>query len=375
MHNQAAPVSFGLSAEDVTRLLEDKSPEVLVGVTEKISGAYGRKTMEEGDNKAAEQIFRLLMRETEIRVRVSLAQNLKNSTTIPKDIVMLMAKDVEEVALPILQFSEVLTEEDLLDLLDNTQSTSRMVAMSKRTHVSDLLSDTLLDKGDDQVAATLVANSGARISEKGLQHIVEAYPSNQQLMETLSTRAHLPLAVAEKLITVVSGALGDSIKKKYHLETDAPIEQEVEKSRESETLKLIRKTDSEEDIDKLINQLISFNRLTPSIILSSLCQGNFGFFETSLARLSSIPVSNARKLITDRGELGFRAIYNKSGLPESLFPAVKTLLKVVRELDAEGEKPGFPRYANRIVERILRHAEDENVDNLSHIIALVRRVA
>jgi uncharacterized protein (DUF2336 family) len=124
-----------------------------------------------------------------------------------------------------------------------------------------------------------------------------------------------------------------------------------------------------------VHQLHASGKLTPSIILSALCQGDFNFFETSLAHLSSIPVTNARKLIGDRGELGFRAIYNKSGLPEAMFPAVKLLLKIVRELDVEGEVKGSSRYANRIVERILQYSEDTQMENLSYIIALVRKVA
>jgi hypothetical protein len=58
-----------------------------------------------------------------------------------------------------------------------------------------------------------------------------------------------------------------------------------------------------------------------------------------------------------------------------MFPAVKQLLKVMRELDNEGEKPGSSRYANRVVERILQYAEEKPIDNLSYIIALVRRIA
>jgi len=38
------------------------------------------------------------------------------------------------------------------------------------------------------------------------------------------------------------------------------------------------------------------------------------------------------------------------------------------------KNPAVSRYANRIVERILQYSEDKNMENLSYIIALVRRV-
>lgn len=376
MSTDAAPGALALSPEDVHRLLHDKSADTRIDMTGRIGSNYNGAQLTARELMVAEQIFRLLLRDTEQRVRESLAQYVKDSPTIPRDIVLTLARDVEEVALPILQFSEVLTDADLLELVNATEQVSRYVAISKRRQVSEIVSDTLIGKGHEEVAAALVGNSGATISETSLGRIVDSYAGNEQLMHTLSQRAYLPVATVEKLVHVVSGTLAETLKAKYKMAPAAGhIEKEVEKTHESQTLGLIRLATADADIDKLIAQLQSTGRLTPSIILSALCQGNFEFFETALAKLSNIPVANARKLITDRGELGFRAIYNKSGLPDAMFPAVKLLLKIVRELDAEGEKKGGSRYANRIVERILHYSEGAQMENLSYIIALVRRIA
>ena len=197
-------------------------------------------------------------------------------------------------------------------------------------------------------------------------------------METIALYPTLPVSVADKLINLVSSNISETLKVKYQLVSQPiqeNIQKEVEKTRESETLGLVRAARSHTDVDKLIGQLQDGDRLTPSMILSALCQGNFDFFESSLAKLSNIPVENARTLIADRGDLGFRALYNKSGLPEAMFPAVKLLLKIVRELDSDGEQVSSSHYSNRVVERILQYSEETPVDNLSYIIALIRRVA
>ncbi len=373
MPNQS-PLSLELTPQEVNRLLEDKTPTARVDITEKIAGAYGHNQLNAKERQAAEQVFRLLVRDTEVRVRMVLAQHVKDSQYIPHDIIMPLARDVAEVSLPVLQYSQVLSDDDLLDLIGNTHEISRYLAISKRKEVSDVVTGTLLDKGSDAVAASLIENDGAQISETGLNKIIENFKDSETLMKAVVNRPRLPVGAAEKLIHVVSSSLAETLKQKYKL-PDEHIQKEVDKTRESETLNLVRNSKSQEDVDKLINQLQAFGRLNPSLILSALCQGDFVFFETSLAKLSNIPVNNARALIADRGELGFRAIYNKSGLPDAMFPAVKLLLKVMRELDGEGEKPGSPRYANRVVERILQYAEENPVDNLSYIIALVRRIA
>lgn len=366
-----------LTPQDVDRLLQDKTADTRIDMTNRIGGSYAGANLTARELMVAEQIFRLLLRDTEQRVRAALAQSVKDSEQIPRDIVLTLARDVEEVSLPILQYSEVLSDTDLLELIGATTEISRHLAISRRRRVSETVSDTLIGLGNQEVAGTLINNSGAHISETGFNKIVDSYSGNQELMKSISQRAYLPAATVEKLVHIVSGSLADTLKAKYHMAAPAvaQIEKEVEKTHESQTLDLIKLAQAESDIDKLISQLMATDRLTPSIILSALCQGNFEFFETALARLSNIPVSNARKLITDRGELGFRAIYNKSGLPDTMFPAVKLLLKIVRELDGEGEKKGGARYANRIVERILQYSEGAQMENLSYIIALVRRIA
>ncbi len=363
-----------LSEEDVNRLLRDTTSDTRIDMTDRIAGAYSRTSLSQQENMIAEQIFRLLLRDTEVRVRAALAEHVKASTIIPHDIVKKLAKDVEEVSLPVLQHSEVLTDDDLVDLIHSTGESSKYLAISKRSTVSAMVSDTLLGKGNDKVAAALANNQGAVISEAGVSKIIEAHGENEEVMQSLTKRENLPVAAVNKLINVVSSSLAESLKQKYNVSAEQ-IDHEVEKTREKETLQVIRHACTQEDVVKLITQLRAFNRLTPSIILSALCQGNFDFFETSLAVLAKLPVENARALINDRGELGFRAIYNKSGLPDAMFPAVNLLLKIVHQLDEEGEKPGGAQYANRIVERILQQAEDSQMGNLSYIIALVRRVA
>lgn len=369
-----ASAQLKLTEAEVRCLLEDKSSDSRAEIGGRIAFSYGNAKLDEKECQIAEQIFRLLLRDTETRVRASLAENLKESDFVPRDIVLSMANDVAEVSLPILEYSQVLSDSDLLDIMYSSPENAQLMAITRRNSISEVVSGALVHKGDHEVVGSLLNNKGAVISEDTVTKIINTHQENQEMMEKLTARAHLPISAVEKLVNIVSSNIADSLRKKYKI-ADEYIQKEVEKNRESETLNLVRSARSHDDVGALINHLRSSDRLTPSMILSALCQGNFDFFESSLALLSNIKVENARTLIADRGELGFRAIYNKSGLPDAMFPAVKLLLKIVRDLDTEGEQSGSAYYANRIVERILQHSEENHVDNLSYIIALVRRVA
>lgn len=366
--------SFALSNEEVLALLDNKSGDALLNITQKIASQYGQSHLKEADKQAAEQVFRLVMRETETRIRAALSKNVTQSRSLPRDIAITLARDVAEVALPMLEYSEALSETDLIELVQATQDHARYLAISRRETVGEKLSDTLIARGNEEVAATLVQNIGADISENGMDQIVSRYPENKPLMSALVSRPTLPATVAEKLINHVSASLAQTLRSKHRL-AERDIEQEVEKTRELETLRLVRVTRDHAEIDRLVNQLIAYKRLTPSLILIGLSHGNFDFFETSLARLAGVPVSNARALISDRGELGFRALYNKSGLPDTMFPAVRLLLQSIRQLEEEGLHPGSARYNDRVVKNLLAAAEKKPVENLSYLLALMRQAA
>ena len=354
-------------------MLEDGSSQTRVDITNKIAGAYGTSSLHKNELKVAEQIFRLLLRDTELRVRTSLSNHIKSSKVIPRDIIMVLARDIEQVSLPVLEYSEVLTDSDLVELVESSKLLSRHLAISKRRQISKLVTTALLRGNNDQVAATLVNNNGADIGDIELQNIIAANSDNEGMLEALGARPRLPAATVEKLLSVVSGSLAERLKEKYKALPKGSLVEEAASSRETETLDIVRDVEDDAEMDRLVAQMHSSDRLSPSMILGALCQGNFSFFEASLARLSGIPIANARALLNDQGDLGFRGLYNKSGLPDTMLPAVRLLFRVVRELAMQGEKPGKARYANRIVERILQYSEDDPIDNLSYIIALVRR--
>lgn len=363
---------FSLSQNDVARLIAEPSAESRVDVVTKIAGEYAAEDFDEREKLIAEQIFRLLVRDTEVKVRKSLAENLKQNDQIPRDIVLSLASDVAEVSLPMIQYSEILSDADLVNIIRKSGDVNRLIAISNRKTVSTMVSNELIETQDPKVVTALVQNEGANITERGYQNIVDNMAVDDNVVQALVQKGSVPIAVVERLISKVSDSIGAKLKQKYNL-ADAGARQETDRSRELATLKLTEGSVPDTEVEALVRQLYATNKLTPSIILTSLCRGNLRFFETAMAQLSDIPVANARLLIGDKGELGFKALYDKSELPDSMFRAAKLVLDVVMELTEQGVKPGGVHYANRIVERIFIRADGQEVENLSYIIALIRQ--
>ncbi|KAF0145802.1 MAG: hypothetical protein FD153_194, partial [Rhodospirillaceae bacterium] len=74
---------------------------------------------------------------------------------MPHDIAMTLARDVDVVALPMLEFSDVLTSEDLVTIVPAARA--RGGAVIRRRKVDSLVSEVLVDVGNEEVITTLVS--------------------------------------------------------------------------------------------------------------------------------------------------------------------------------------------------------------------------
>ena len=109
----------------------------------------------------AEDIFRIMGKDTEVRVREALSQNLKENPNVPHDIAVSLAKDVDSVSLPVLQFSEVLFDADLIQIV-RSQDPAKPVAITQRSSVSEFVSSVLVDTENSDVVTSLVSNEGLK---------------------------------------------------------------------------------------------------------------------------------------------------------------------------------------------------------------------
>lgn len=365
--------SEGLSKSDVALLLQDGSAGSRVSVLDKIAKQYSSGSFKERELIYAEQIFRLMMKDAEVKVRQALSDRVKDNPDIPRDIVLHLARDVEEVAIPVLEVSEVLSDSDLIQIIESSPEVRKLLTIAERDQVSARVSDVLVESAQPEVVKSLLDNDGADISEKTYGKIIEEYSNHDDIKSSMIERSSLPMSVVEKLVNHVSDSLAAKLESKYNIgKVGTSIKKEA---RESITLDLLTYPQSDYDIEQAITQMMSYGRLTPTMILSALCRGYLGFFEISLSRLANIPKVNARKLIHDKGRLGFRALYDKTQLPESMFDAVRLVLRVVQDMEKGDKVPGTAQYANELVNRILKGADGQDVENLPYVIALIRQAA
>ena len=363
-----------LTEADVRRLVTNPSGDVRAETAAKVASALETGELSPTERALAEQIFRVMVQDAEVKVRESLSSHLKSSANLPHDIALRMAKDVEQVSLPVLEFSKVLSDADLVDIV-RSSSAEKQTAVAKRAEVSGEVANALIDHGKNSgVVAALAANKGAALGDAEVSKILDKHGSDVLVTNSLVSRPNLPLALSERIVTIVSQSMRDYLVERHDM-SDEMAADLVLSARERATIMLLPAGAKNADVIEFAQQLHSAGRLSPTLLLRSLCSGDMAFFEAAMSVLSGVPIINARLLIHDQGVLGMQSIYQYAHLPLDLFPAFRAAFDVARDMDYDGGDRDRQRFATRVIERVLTRLEKLDERNLDYLMSRLQQLA
>ena len=364
--------------QDVERLKKAALPEVRESIASKVASYYCSGMFSEDESRLAEEIFRLLTKDAAVRVRQILSDNLKQQPNLPHDVALALANDIADIATPMLEYSKVLTDEDLIAIVQSTKEIAKQIAISRREFISGSLSGALVKTHHEEVIVSLLGNHGATIEGVAFDEIMTCFESTDSVINLLVDRGDLPIGVAEKLLLVVSDSMKERLTANLGTEHTAAVQKATEATKEQATIGLIEDgqvviSESERIIAKmsqLINHLFNEGRLTSSIVIRALCEGNVLFFEVAVSRLASVPTSNTRKIIRSSNQGDIESLCVKAGLPANLSQAITVLLEYA--LDEHKPKTASKReYKDNLIEYLTANGYDDNVPLMPYIMALI----
>lgn len=295
-----------LTEDDIERLLKDPTPAARVQAANKIAQLHSGAALAPNERKLAEAIFRTMLRNADVAARAALAEHLKENPTVPHDVALALARDVEQVALPMLHYSLVFTDEDLVELV-RSRPAPFQTAIARRESVSENVSQVLVEHGDETVVTTLVGNPDAAVTDRVAAKVIDLFSRCEIVMDGLAQRPRLSLTLAERLVTLVSENIRIQLANAYDL-PNPHTERLMQLAREKATMELLPADASAIEVDRFVRQLRVKERLTHLIMVRGLCSGDLPFFRAALAALCGIPTENAATLIHDTGALGLRSV-------------------------------------------------------------------
>lgn len=355
-----------LSEKDIIRLMKGESSEERATVAHRLCRRIATDVLTDDERAFADEIIQILAKDTAELVRRTLSVTLRNSPRLPHKVAAELAQDVESVAIPLLENSPVFSDEDLIELVLSVTA-AKQAAIAGRAKVSSTLSEVIAEHASEVAVETLSGNTGAELTDRAFEHSIERFPANQAMHENLVLRDHIPVHIAEKMVSLVSGQVFDMLINRHELPAQMAIDLAAG-SRERVTIDLVEQAGRTHDLSRFVSQLNLNGRLTHSLIMRALCVGHMPFVEHALAELSGVPHARAWLMIHDAGPLGLQAIFDRAGLHRKLLPAFRAAVKVFHELELDGETNDKARFRMRMIERVLTQFQAIPKEDLDYLL-------
>ena len=362
----------GLSAKDVQSLLTNPAPDQRARVVGQLAIDIDSGRLSPTEWQLALDIMRAMAADAEIMVRRAVAASMKSSDNLPHEIALRLARDDVSVALPVLENSQVLSDDDLISILADGNG-AKQVAIARRPQVSETVASAIVDTGNAAAVTTLVSNDGAALTEPLLKKTLDRYGQFETVKAAMVYRDQLPVTITERLVSLVSEKLKLTLAARHRLPADVATDIILD-ARERATVSLLSQSASEEDTHALIQQLHASGRLTPSLVLRALCSGDMRFVEDAMAEIAGTSADKASLLIHDAGRLGLKALYMKCRFPEALYPAFRVAVDVIHETDFDGGEHDRERFARRVIERVLTQYQSIDVADLDYLLGKLKKL-
>ncbi|MCZ6496840.1 MAG: DUF2336 domain-containing protein [Alphaproteobacteria bacterium] len=280
---------------------------------------------------AREQIWAVTVEALEIlaqdqlaRVRQALAEALKDVAEVPNHIIQRLARDVEQaVCAPVLEFSPLLTDDDLLEIIESSGVSGAVSAISRRADVSGAVSDALAHTLDEDAVAQLLANPSAQIREETLDWIVECSREVGTWQMPLARRPKLPRRAVRRLAEFVANAVLAMLHRRDDLDADTAdlIDKAVRERMADQPPPLddadqggADRTSGPEPAAEIVQRLYASGKLDDGRLDMELLSGNRAFITHALSLMAGIPPALVTRIADARSAKAITAMAWKAGL-------------------------------------------------------------
>ena len=340
--------------------------------TSALARAYLYSDLSDDDRIAAEGAMIMLLDDPSPLVRRALAQALGGSAHAPAAVMHALVNDQPDIATIVLERSPLLLDSDLVDAVA-LGGVATQAAIARRANLPRSIAAAIAEVGTPEACLTLIENPSADLALFSIDRIVARFGHLAAIRESLLAWPDLPAATRHALIVKVSQALAGFAIACNWLDEDRA-QRIAQEACEKATVTLAANTEPSE-ISPLISHLRETGQLNAGLVLRSLLSGNVDFFEQALAELAELPVRRVAALVHDRRGVGFRAVYDRAGLPASIYPAFSAAIEGMHEIGLHAEPGGNARLKRRMVERVLTSCARIPAGDVEPLTMLLRRYA
>lgn len=167
------------------------------------------------NQKLADLVFDIvdtLSQDAMPEIRAMIAEQVKSLETTPPRIIERLAKDTEEIVCsPVLEFSPLLSDDFVLELIAGGMRGDALSAVGRRRHASKALSNAIAETGDEGAIGALLENKSAQLSSGTLMSITDSAEDVPAWHSALVARTDLTESLIKRIGSFVSKSLLDKL--------------------------------------------------------------------------------------------------------------------------------------------------------------------
>ena len=339
--------------------------------TRSLARAWLISDLSDDDRAAAEGAFLRLLDDASPLVRQAMAEVFASSAHAPAVIVQALSVDQPSVARPVLQYSPLLIDADLVDIIA-TGNCETQCAIARRAKLPASVCAAIAEVGTAAAALELIANASATLAPISYNRIVERHGHLPAVREKMLVLEDLPAAIRLALVAKLSETLTQFVVGRNWLSADRA-GRVARETRVRSTVNIAAQSRGD-DMRALVRHLRATGQLTAGLILRALLSGNLELFDRALVELSGLPQARVSALLHDRGDASLNALLTRAGLPQSTFPAFRAALEASHEVGFVGTADEAARLRRTLVERVLTRCETDE-QTAEPLLTLLRRFA
>jgi len=334
-------LSLASTPTDLLVLAHSRDPadreRLLSGVVELCAEAGAAGTpLSPPISQLVEDLFITLVEQAEHDIRRRLAERLADAAWAPPTLVNMLALDEIEIAQPIIAYSPVLAETDLIRILVEA-TLDHQVAVARRPGLTAGVVEAILESGEPAVLTALAGNETADIDEPALAAMIGHARRVVAMRSPLARHPRLSSELAVRLYAWVGESLKTALTSRFRLDPAALDAAIAEATRAAAGAGPADRVEEErDDMDRnLVEKLKDAGQLRSGYLLRALREGRLNLFIHVLAGLGGFDDRQLRRAIdSDRPELLALACAGV-GVDRGAYP---TILELVRDLN--GQRPG-----------------------------------
>lgn len=324
---------------------KDARAELFDGITDLIEAQHQQISVTEIDLMM--DILGSIISDIEIKIRKKLSLKLADREDVPAELIILLANDDIEVANPLLIQNTLLTDKELVKIVQR-KSRQHQLSIAARNMLSSNVSRELVRTNDDDVIVTLLSNQSAKIDNDIIEEIVEKSKTRKVLQPPLIRRKDLPKHIAERMYSWISISLKNEL-----LEIHSFTKEDLEKTIDSSIAELKEEDKAQEKkVDSeviLIAKLKKADKLHISFLMKSLRQGNTRLFELAFAEILNIPENIMCNILYERGPAALAIACCAARIDKSVFLTMFRLTREAKMMDTELSQSEIEHTYNQFV--------------------------